>query len=84
MIMERERKKNVPKVLVDIRMSHLEDKRKAKFRLIKEVLLLSNLILEQQERQLIIDETEKGSKIMRRSAGNSLNRSLGGIKNKIS
>jgi len=41
MIAQRERKKNVPKVLVEIRMAHYEEKRKEKFRLIKEVSLLS-------------------------------------------
>jgi hypothetical protein len=37
MIAERERKKNIPKVLVEIRMAHYEEKRKKKIRLIKEV-----------------------------------------------
>ncbi len=37
MIAERERKRNVPKVLVEIRMAHYEEKRKDKFRIIKEV-----------------------------------------------
>jgi hypothetical protein len=37
MIAERERKKNIPKVLVEIRMAHYEEKRKEKLRLIKEV-----------------------------------------------
>lgn len=36
-IAERERKRNVPQVLVDIRVQHYEDKRKEKIRLIKEV-----------------------------------------------
>lgn len=40
MIKERERKKNIPKVLIDIRMAHYEEKRKDKIRLIKEVSTL--------------------------------------------
>ena len=39
-IAERERKKNVPKVLIDIRLQHYEEKRKAKIKLIKEVIKL--------------------------------------------
>ena len=37
MIALRERKKNVPKVLVEIRIQYYEEKRKAKLKLIKEV-----------------------------------------------
>ena len=37
MIAQRERKKNIPKVLIEIRMAHYEEKRKEKIRLIKEV-----------------------------------------------
>lgn len=37
MIAQRERKKNIPKVLIDIRMAHYEEKRKQKINLIKEV-----------------------------------------------
>lgn len=38
MIAQRERKKNIPRVLVEIRMAHYEEKRKAKLKLIKEVI----------------------------------------------
>jgi hypothetical protein len=41
MIAERERKRNVPKVLVEIRMAHYEEKRKEKFRILKEVSIIS-------------------------------------------
>lgn len=34
-ILERERKKTVPKVLVDLRMQHYNDKRKSKIEMIK-------------------------------------------------
>jgi hypothetical protein len=37
MIEQRERKKNVPKVLIEIRMNHYEEKRKDKIKLLKEV-----------------------------------------------
>lgn len=37
MIAQRERKKNIPRVLIEIRMAHYEEKRKEKIRLIKEV-----------------------------------------------
>jgi len=40
MIAQRERKKNIPKVLIDIRMAHYEEKRKEKIKLIKEVTSL--------------------------------------------
>ena len=40
MIAQRERKRNVPKVLVEIRMKHYDEKRKEKIRLIKEVRLI--------------------------------------------
>jgi len=50
-IMERERKRTVPPVLVELRMKHYVDKRNQKISLIKE------------ERQVIIDELEYGSKM---------------------
>jgi hypothetical protein len=37
MIAERERKKNVPQVLVDIRLQYYKDKRMEKIKMIKEV-----------------------------------------------
>jgi hypothetical protein len=37
MIAQRERKKNIPNVLIEIRMKHYEDKRKERIKLIKEV-----------------------------------------------
>ena len=37
MICERDKKKKVPQVLIDIRMQHYDEKRKQKFTLIKEV-----------------------------------------------
>ena len=46
MIALRERKKNVPRVLVEIRMAHYDDKRKAKFKLIREVRYLKFNVLE--------------------------------------
>lgn len=36
-IAQRERKKNIPRVLIDIRMAHYEEKRKEKIKLIREV-----------------------------------------------
>ena len=39
-IMQRERKKTVPQVLVDMRMQYYADKRKEKLKMIKEVRLL--------------------------------------------
>jgi hypothetical protein len=36
----------VPKVLVEIRMAHYEEKRKGKFKLIKEVIFESMIVLE--------------------------------------
>jgi hypothetical protein len=43
MIAQRERKKNIPKVLIDIRIAHYEEKRKEKIKLIREVSLVSRL-----------------------------------------
>jgi hypothetical protein len=37
-LVERERKPNIPKVLIDMRMKHNEEKRREKIRLIKEVI----------------------------------------------
>jgi hypothetical protein len=46
MIAMRERKKNVPKVLIEIRLAHYEEKRKAKIKLIKEVRSIGCIDLE--------------------------------------
>jgi len=45
---ERERKRSVPKELVDMRMEHLEGKRKQKYKMIKD------------EREAVIQEIENG------------------------
>jgi nucleotidyltransferase/DNA polymerase involved in DNA repair len=41
---EREKKKNIPQVLVDMRMQHYEEKRKQKLALIKEVTLKRKIL----------------------------------------
>lgn len=41
MIAQRERKKNIPAALVEIRLAYYEQKRKERFRLIKEVRVYS-------------------------------------------
>jgi len=38
--MDREKKKNIPKVLVDLRMQHYTDKRNLKIQQIKEVIII--------------------------------------------
>lgn len=37
LIEQRERKKNIPKVLIELRMAHYEQKRKDKIKLLREV-----------------------------------------------
>lgn len=51
-IAQRERKKVIPKVLIDIRMAHYEEKRKEKINLIKEVITKIFLLVIYQQLSL--------------------------------